>query len=783
MIKRLFVLFILLLSCTGFTQNFSNFWEGHYSYLNIKDVSQGNGKLYAAAENAIFVYDPITLEMETLSTINGLSGEAISQIHYSELYELLVIGYENGLIEIVFDNDDNVLSVIDILEKPTIPPTNKRINHFNEYNGYIYISTDFGISVYDLARLEFGDTYFIGNGGSQIRVTQTTIFNDYIYASCLDMNGIKKALVASPDLVDFNEWQTIRTRNFLAIEQFDIKLYTLQTNRRLFEIINDNFTELVRYDTRPVDVRSNENYLIITRPDMVHIYDINFNLIFEIPINDDFITEYTSATVIGDVILIGTTNYGILRVDFNNLSQFTEVHPEGPLLNDSFAVKAGSNNLWLSFGDYSLTYSPSPQRQRGVSHLNGNDDWINIPYDSVFGASNLNKIAINPFNSNQVFISSFNQGLLEINNDSPTILYNEDNSGLESLFIPSNPSFKSIRQCASNFDRNGILWTMTGRVDRPLKSYDPSSGQWQAFDFTGLIQDGLTGEWGYDEIVIDNNGTKWIGGYRYGLIGFNETNGGMQLKSLNSEDDNMPTSFVTALALDRRNQVWIGTTNGLRVLYNTSNFFNDNNVQVESIIILDDGVPNELLFQQFVSDIEVDGSNNKWIATIGSGVFYFTADGQETIFHFTKDNSPLPSNNIIDMSIDDASGEIYIATDKGLVSYKSGGTEPQDNFENTFIYPNPVRPTFNIIEEKVKISGLSDNVNVKILDIEGNLVAEAESKTNLRFRGYNLEIDGGVAFWNGKNLYNNVVRSGVYLVMLYDLDTFETKVLKVMVVR
>ena len=163
MIKRLFVLFILLLSCTGFTQNFSNFWEGHYSYLNIKDVSQGNGKLYAAAENAIFVYDPITLEMETLSTINGLSGEAISQIHYSELYELLVIGYENGLIEIVFDNDDNVLSVIDILEKPTIPPTNKRINHFNEYNGYIYISTDFGISVYDLARLEFGDTYFIAD--------------------------------------------------------------------------------------------------------------------------------------------------------------------------------------------------------------------------------------------------------------------------------------------------------------------------------------------------------------------------------------------------------------------------------------------------------------------------------------------------------------------------------------------------------------------------------------------------------------------------------------------
>lgn len=784
MIKRIFVLLILVLPCFGFSQNFSNFWEGHYSYLNIKDVSQGNGKLYAAAENAVFIYDPITLEMETLSTINGLSGEAISQIYYSELYELLLIGYENGLIEIVFDNDDNVLSVIDILEKPTIPPTDKKINHFNEYNGYIYISTDFGISVYDLARLEFGDTYFIGNGGAQISVTQTTIFNEFIYASCFDSGGVRVAEVDSPNLVDFQEWQNItNNRNYLAIETVGENLYLTRGNFRLFQIINNNLNELIRYDSRPLDLRGVEDYMLVTLDDRVYIYDTEFNLINEVVSTTDLNTSFQNATIIGNNLYIGTSTRGVLRIQIQSSTEFIEIHPEGPLLNNSFSIKAKQNNLWLTFGDYSLTFSPSPRRERGVSHLNSNNEWYNIPFDSVLGASNLNKIAINPFNLNQVFISSFNNGLLEINDNSPTVLYNEDNSGLESLVIPSNPNFKSIRQCASSFDRDGILWTMTGRVDRPLKSYDPTTEQWQGYDFTSLIQDGFTGEWGYDEIVIDNNGTKWIAGYNFGLIGFNETNGGMQLKSLNSEDDNMPTNFVTALALDKRNQVWIGTTNGLRVLYNTANFFSDNNVQVESIIILDDGVPNELLFQQFVSDIEVDGSNNKWIATIGSGVFYFSADGQETIFHFTKDNSPLPSNNIIDMSIDGASGEVYIATDNGLVSYNAGGSETQDNFENAFIYPNPVRPTFNIIEEKVKISGLSDNVNIKILDIEGNLVAEAESRTNLRFRGYNLEIDGGVAFWNGKNLYNNVVSSGVYLVMLYDLDTFETKVLKVMVVR
>jgi flagellar hook assembly protein FlgD len=99
------------------------------------------------------------------------------------------------------------------------------------------------------------------------------------------------------------------------------------------------------------------------------------------------------------------------------------------------------------------------------------------------------------------------------------------------------------------------------------------------------------------------------------------------------------------------------------------------------------------------------------------------------------------------------------------------------------VYPNPVRPAFNITEDKVKIKDISENVNIKITDIEGNLVAEAQSRTNLRYRGFNLEIDGGTAYWNGKNLADNIVASGVYLVMLSDLDTFETRVLKIMVVR
>jgi hypothetical protein len=332
------------------------------------------------------------------------------------------------------------------------------------------------------------------------------------------------------------------------------------------------------------------------------------------------------------------------------------------------------------------------------------------------------------------------------------------------------------------FDNNGLLWTITSRINSPLKSFNPASNQWKSYSFTDIISDGFGGgNLGFADLDIGIDGTKWIASYKYGLIGFNES--GSNIKSIYKEDENMPTEYATALAVDKRNQVWIGTYRGLRVLYNTTNFFTDDNVQVEEIIIEEDGIAKELLFQQNITDIEVDGSNNKWIGTDDSGLFYFSSDGQNTIFHFTEDNSPLPSNSVRDVSIDDTNGIVYIATSRGLVSFKSGGSSPFEDLSSAYAYPNPVRPGFNIVDEKVKIKDISENVNIKITDIEGNLLAEAQSRTNQRYSGYNLEIDGGTAYWNGKNLANNLVASGVYLIMLSDLDTFETKVIKLMVVR
>jgi len=779
--KYAVILLLLTITLVG-AQDFSALWQGHFSYLNVNDVVEGNGKVFAASENAVFVYDMQSTELETISTINGLSGETITTIHYSNVYGLLVIGYENGLLEIYNTSDKSVLAVVDILDKTTIPPDNKTINHFNEYNNVIYISTDFGVSLYNLERLEFGDTYFVGNGGAQIIVNETSIFGNYIYAACSNSSGLRRALVESDNLIDYQEWTQIVGGNFAGIQNIENKLYTTRFNRRIYEVIDTSIFELFEYSSLPLDIKNSNDNLVITLRDAVYVYDKDFTQITIANTSSEFDTNFTSAVTTSEGIYIGTLGYGVLRSTILNPENYLEIHPNGPLRNDTFSVEADFGNVWATYGAYTLTYFPL-NRKYGVSHLQ--EDWVNIPYDSLQPpVFSLNYISINPFKPQQVFISSFQHGLLEIENNEWVNLYNQLNSGLESLIVPGNPNFTSIRLTGSTFDREGLLWTLTARVARPLKSFNPSTGQWVGYDFTEITPDPLNDEFGYSDIVIDANNTKWIGGYKLGVIGFNENGGNHLIKFINDENiANLPSPLVRALAIDKQNQLWIGTIKGIRVLYNTTNFFEDETVSTSEIVILEDGIPKELLENQFITDIIVDGSNNKWISTIGAGVFYFSANAQETIFHFTKDNSPLPSNNVNDMALDSENGIIYFGTDKGLVSFNSGGSETQDELSNAYVYPNPVRPEFDAINDKIKIKDISDNVNIKITDIEGNLVAEAESRTNLRYRGYNLEIDGGTAYWNGKNLGNNPVASGVYLVMLSDLDTFETKVLKLMVIR
>ena len=776
---------VLFLISFSFGQNSANsLWEGHFSFNFIRAIDSGNAKLYAASENAIFTYDPATQELETLTTIDGLSGEYITAINYSENYDLLVIGYQTGLIEVYDFSTKAVLKVVDIVNKITIPTENKGINDFYESENLIYIATNYGISIYDLDALEFGDTYFIGSDGSQIEVRQVALTNNDIYAAT--NFGLKKASIDNQNLIDFQFWETSLNGDFTALSIIQESLYLAVTDNQLYKLNDGELQQVLNFSETILDLNSNSSNFSVTTSSAVRYYQYDLTMIdtYNSPIEED--VNFTTSHFFNDNIYFGTEASGLLNNYDNSQSTYVKIYPDGPLLNNSFSLHFAYENLWVTFGDYDQFFNPSPFRSYGFSYLE-NSSWTNISYDSIFKVidkpiMNLNAVAVNPTNSNQAFISSFQNGMLDFKKNNTIELLDETNSALQSLVLPSSPNFKSIRVSALEFDNQGNLWSLTSKVDDPLKKYNPITGQWETYSFSAIIDDPINNELGFGAMVIGPNGTKWVGSYSNGVIGFNEN--GNLIRQIEGEDvANLPINHIKSLAIDNNNVLWIGTYKGLRILYNTSNFFTEDVISTSPVIIIEEGLPKELLELQFITSILVDGANNKWISTADAGVFYLSHNGQNTIYHFTKDNSPLPSNTVTAMAKNDNNGKIYFGTNRGLVAFNAGGSEPSALLDEAYIYPNPVRPGFNLEIDKIKIKNLSENVNLKITDVEGNLVAEAQSNSNLRFRNYNFEVDGGTAYWNGKNLGNRTVASGVYVVLIMDLDTLETKVLKIMLIR
>ena len=756
-------------------------WNTYFSYNLISAIDNGESVIYFASYNSIFSYDISSNQIEKFDTLNELSGDEISAFYFSEINNNIVIGYSSGFLQIIDLNSNSIINIYDILNKPTIPSNKKTINDFFQSGDQLLISTGYGVSIYNLNGYEFGDTYYIGDFATQINVTSTIIHENFIYASSPDL-GILRANINS-NLIDFNNWQTIYFGDIQELF-YDGENIFFYTNYSIMRINDDEITSILTFENQIININSSDSKFIIITDEKCLIYNDQLTqLVYEID-SEMYSSGFNQGIIKDNYIYIATNEIGVLIIN-NNSGDYSYLKPDGPLENDIFSVETLNNKTWVSYGNYTEYFNPYPLKFSGLSNYDENlNSWFNIGKDSIPElAVNLNNISINPFNNDNVFISSFEGGLLEIENLNIIDFYDNNNSGLESLSI-DDPLYESVRISDIEFDQNGVLWILNSRIDSPLKSYNLENNSWNSYDFTEIINDGFQDELGFNDIEVDDYGNKWIAGLRSGLIGFNNESGTNQLRKVFSQDQsNMPSSYVKSIAVDNNNHLWIGTIQGLRVLYNTSNFFDTSVVTTQQIVILEDGIPRELLEQQYISDIEVDGANNKWVATIGSGVFYFSPNGQQTIHHFTKENSPLPSNNINDISINYSNGKVYFATDQGLVSYNTGSISSSENFSNTYVYPNPVRPEFNTESERVKITGLTQNVNIKITDIEGNLVAEAQSNINSRYRNFNLEIDGGTAFWNGKNLRNRLVASGVYIIMLSDLDSYETKVLKLMIVR
>lgn len=768
------ILLLLLIVAQSLVAQTNRLWQGYFSFNALSDITKKGSTVYASSENAVFFQKPTDGFLETITTINGLKAESITAIYYSEAYQVLLVGNDNGLL-LVVNKDGNVSVKNGILTEVPVPSSVKRINHFNEYDGKVYIATDYGISTFNLNQMEFGDSYFIGDGGTQIKVTQTMVYDNFIYAT-LGSFRVKKAVVTNPFLIDFAQWSYQDTGFWYGAQAFQNQSVFFNADGNVYRWNGTNYALLFSVGFVPIDFRTTTDYVVATAAQTVKIANAAGVVVLNYSAANYTAAPvtFTAATVIEDTVYIATNEVGLLQFPIATPNNVTVLKPDGPNLNQPFRLKKTSDKLFLTYGKYSFTYdpyNPNPPYQPylfPIDYFEKEQGWSTIGTDAILDARSLNNILVNPKNDKELFVSSYFSGVLKLEELQATVLYDNTNTGPNGLQSLA-PNVNDVRINGSAFDSKGNLWVTNAYVPNGIKVLK-SGGQWQSFDLSTVFTEPQFER--YATIAIDKNDTKWIPTYRAnGLVAFNENYSNKFILVKTGSEGNLPSLDVRCVAIDNRNQVWIGTARGLRTIASADTFISADNIQSKPIIINEvingEELAQELFYEQVILDICVDGANRKWVSIADSGVYLVSANGQQTLFHFTKENSPLPSNSVTDIEIDSVTGEVFFATDKGLVSYKGTATQPNDNLAAVYVYPNPVRPEYT---GTVKIAGLTDKAVIKITDIEGNLV-------------YETTAAGGTIEWDTTAFGKYRVASGVYMIFISAQDGIETAVRKVMIVR
>ena len=232
--------------------------------------------------------------------------------------------------------------------------------------------------------------------------------------------------------------------------------------------------------------------------------------------------------------------------------------------------------------------------------------------------------------------------------------------------------------------------------------------------------------------------------------------------------DAISVSGYFCMAEDKNGNIWLGTNRGPIICPVPNRAIDDpDQIYCTRIIRELNGENSYFLDNVQINAIAVDGGNRKWLGTEGAGIFVVSEDGSETIENFTTDNSPLLSDVINSIAIDDVTGEVFIGTDKGIISYMGEATEGSESYSEVYAYPNPVRPQYG---DKVTITGLMSDSNVKITDVAGHLIYQGKSL-------------GGQLTWNCRSYRGERVASGVYLVLAATPEGKESVVTKIVVVK
>jgi ligand-binding sensor domain-containing protein len=727
--RFIFSIFLLVFTSVITAQEVFN-WQ---NYTDMKNVvsSETTGKgIWAATSGGAFFYNSTTKEFKTLHKTDGLYTSSLNAVTIDADGKTW-FGGDDGTLDSYDPLTAQMKTILDIYNSDK---TLKGINELKSSGDTIFVSSDFGLSLVDSRNYIFHDTFFKFGSFPPYTKVNSSFKAGILYLATSAGAAIQKT--GAVNLSAPESWNTYTNLNGLPSSNVTkiIKLNSsvIAATDKGLSILNDTTWSsfLPQFNNVIInDLLIKSDSLFIAAGKKVYLYSNNI------------VTVYDSASITLNKIsysnslgLIASTSNGILI-----LNNKTYLFPNGPQANKFPQLCVdNSGNLWSSSG----------KNNQGIGFYKfDGKTWTNYNKGNTPQLPSNDYYFINSTSDNVVYAGNWGSGFARVKGNDLAI-FTKSNTPL--VGIPINANF--IVASGFSKDSRNNLWIMNywPADGRALAMLTPDS-TWRLFQNPAEL--GRSFEQHY-YLTIDPYDTKWYAirdEQRLGLYYFNEN--GTYTDSIDDKfdyinaADGLNSNFIYAVVADKRGDIWVGTNLGVNIISNTGSVLSNNpQLSISSVFTLR---------QQSINAIAVDPLDNKWIGT-NEGLLLVNSDGSALLSTYNTTNSPLLSDVITSLAIDENTGRVYVGSDAGLTSFDTPSLKPVDSFTDLFVYPNPF--IVNNGSKNLTIDGLIKDSEIKILNIEGKLIREFSSP------------GGRIAFWDGKDENGNFVNSGIYFVVAFDME-------------
>lgn len=739
LIEYSFILFLILLMSSS-AQTTEN-WQNYTSMISVSQIEATDEGIWAITEGGAFFYNHSDSTFKRLTNSEGLGSQFLTALTIDNSGNIW-LGADDGIINVYQPNNGTVEQILDIAGSNI---KGKRINELKVFGDTVFVSTEYGLSLVNTKTLAFYDSITkFGDFQTESNVSSATKL-DRIYVSTDKGIAVQKEgfeNLTAPSAWETVEFDSIPANNIYQLGQSSGNLIAASDNG-ILELNNSNWNTKYLQGNKVIRIKEYNNSFYAVRPSN------NTDALIKLSDNQaDTILETTNHEITDLARLDENSIYFSSQNGIISLKNQQTIHPNSPLSNTFLSIEVdGNSNVWVGSG--------TDVFGKGIFRFDGKS-WENYTKENtpVLPTNAYHKVYTAPDNS--VYFANWGRGFARFREGDFTAFYHQNT---DMVGITDNPDFIVISDLHN--DSNNDTWILNFEAsNNKVLSVLTKDGIWHHYEFGPPLTPRVVKT---SHLEIDQFDTKWFAvrgeNQKRGLYYFNDNN------TLDNTDDDtwgklhttdgLNDNFITELLVDRRGELWIGTPQGINVIFNTSNPNRISNIFA--------------LRNQSINCIEVDPLNRKWVGTT-EGVFLVSPDGSKLIANYTTDNSPIASDNITSIGFDTQTGSAYIGTNFGITTVKTDALEPNESYSELFVYPNPYELN-NATSRQLTIDGLVEDSNIKVLTITGKLVKEFETS------------GGRIANWNGKDKNGNLVPSGVYIIVAYDQEADKVESTKVAVIR